>query len=89
MVDKDLTDEERFRPISNHVTIQFDTQAEAERFLQWLSTRGERNYQDWQIWMKDYEEDGPTKGLPVVSFDYHNPGQGVVTATCGRMDRDE
>lgn len=74
--------EAKFLPTGTEVTLRFGNQAAAAHFLHWLSGQGE---QDYWLWMefREKEEGGPITGL---RFNYHEPGHGVVTVECGRLD---
>ncbi len=79
-----MADRDKFKPTSPTIKIRFENERAAELFLSWMSGLGEQDY--WE-WMKDREEEeeGPITGL---RFDYHNPGEGVVTVQCGRLDEE-
>ena len=74
--------EEQFQVTGKELTIKFENQRAADHFKSWLCGAGEQGYWMWMEY-REKEEQGP---ITATSFEYHEPGDSIIVATCGRID---
>jgi len=65
----------------NAVLLQFETEAAARYFREWLCESGEQDY--WQ-YMEAREDDDPEDDITGLEFDYHHRS-GLIPVKCGRF----
>ena len=78
--------ESELLPTGTEITFRFGNAKAARHFLDWLDGQGEQDY--WE-WMKVREREEPEGDITATEFNYHEPGNGVVIASCGRLDRED